>query len=127
MPGVIVHSRCFRYLIVPATLLWAFLLFGQEVEQQEFLPKATPSLTAAVQLQPEVDEAELTLKHGHQQVSLDATAPSCPARLQQAEALKQNTYFATPTNEAVPLYAVRAPGAGWLGMFFPVSIQPHAP
>lgn len=116
-------SHCFRRFLMSLSLLWACLLYGSAG-----VAAGARTLAAPSQEQPEGAVASgHTLQQGEQKVSLDATTPPLPFHLTQAKVATPLPTFAAPTDEALPPYAARAPGASLLSIFFPSSVQPHAP
>ena len=104
------------------TLLWALMLNGQEVVAYSYgnAPKQTASSLATA---PPA-EGRTVVK---QKVSLEATTSFVVLNLDQALEPAPLPSFAAPANEALPAYAARAPGAGFVARLFPVTIQPNAP
>lgn len=128
MHKVITISYSFRHLILSVSLLWACMLYSQEViaytaDNVALSPDSGNTISAAVIAESE----ELTLKQAEQFFSHDATSSVVTISLQQASTTPAKLIFAFPTDEAIPPYAARAPGVSFLSKFFPTSIQPHAP
>lgn len=113
----------FRHLLMTVTLLWALMLNGQEVVAYTYTAQGTPAKSAS-QLATAPQEKTVI----KQKVSLEGTTSFVVLNLEQ-DALEPTPIpaFAIPTDEALPAYAARAPGAGFVARFFPISIQPNAP
>lgn len=103
------------------TLLWALMLHGQEVVAYTY----TAPAQSASKLATAPQETKTVVK---QKVSLEGTTSFVVLNLEQ-DVLEPAPVpaFAFPTDEALTAYAARAPGAGFVARFFPVSIQPNAP
>lgn len=114
----------FRHLLMTLTLLWALMLNGQEVVAYTYTAPGIPA-KSATQLATAPQENKTVIK---QKVSLEGTTSFVVLSLEQ-DALEPTPIpaFAIPTDEALPAYAARAPGAGFVARFFPISIQPNAP
>jgi hypothetical protein len=106
------------------SLFWTCMLYGPAgiAAGDGILALATPS-----QVHPKGMTSGHTLQQGEQIVSLDATTTPLLFHRAQAESPTRLPSFAAPADEVVPPYASRAPGTSLLSMFFPISIQPHAP
>ncbi|PKV66643.1 hypothetical protein BD749_1773 [Pontibacter ramchanderi] len=113
----------FRHLLMTVTLLWALMLNGQEVVAYTYTVPGAPAKSAS-QLAT-VPQEKTVVK---QKVTLEATTSFVVLNLEQ-NALEPTPIpaFAIPADEALPAYAARAPGAGFVARFFPISIQPNAP
>ena len=105
------------------TLLWALMLNGQEVVAYTYTAQGTPAKSAS-QLATAPQEKTVI----KQKVMLEATTSFVVLNLEQ-DTLEPTPIpaFAKPTDEALPAYAARAPGTGFVARFFPISIQPNAP
>ncbi len=105
------------------TLLWALMLNGQEVVAYAHTAPGSPA-QSATQLATTPEEKTVI----KQKVSLEGTTSFVVLNLEQ-DALEPSPIpaFAIPSDEALPAYAARAPGAGFVARFFPISIQPNAP
>ena len=123
MPNATAILPHFRHLLMTVTLLWALMLNGQEVVAYTYTAQGTP-VKSASQLATAPQEKTVI----KQKVMLEATTSFVVLNLEQ-DALEPTPIpaFAIPTDEALPAYAARAPGAGFVARFFPISIQPNAP
>ena len=124
MPTATNIPHLFRYLLMTVTLLWALMLNGQEVVAYGFTAKGTPVQNAS-QLATAPHESKTVVK---QKVSLEGTTSFVVLNLHQ-DALEPAPLpaFAAPSDEALPAYAARAPGAPFVSRLFPITIQPNAP
>ncbi|SIT91388.1 hypothetical protein SAMN05444128_2577 [Pontibacter indicus] len=109
----------FRHLLMTVTLLWALMLNGQEVVAYTYPAQGTPVRLATAPQEKTIVK---------QKVMLEATTSFVVLNLEQ-NALEPTPIpaFAIPADEALPAYAARAPGVGFVARFFPISIQPNAP
>ena len=117
-----------RGLFLSLSLLWALLLTSQAalastVGYPTLQTHASPERAAYSDHQ----EQDWAFTQGLLYLSEDATPSALTINLQQASAIAMKATFAFPIDEGIPPYAARAPGAGFLGKFFPTSIQPKAP
>jgi hypothetical protein len=124
MPYAANIPHYFRHLLMTVTLLWALMLNGQEVVAYTYAAQGIPAQSSS-QLATAPQENKTVIK---QKVSLEGTTSFVVLNLEQ-DVLEPAPIaaFAFPTDEALPAYAARAPGAGFVARFFPISIQPNAP
>ena len=118
--NILPHSR---HLLMTVTLLWALMLNGQEVVAYTYTAQGSPTKSAS-QLATAPKEKTVI----KQKVMLEATTSFVVLNLEQ-NALEPTAIpdFVIPSDEALPAYAARAPGVGFVARFFPISIQPNAP
>jgi hypothetical protein len=123
MPNALNILPHFRHLLMTATLLWALMLNGQEVVAYTYTAQGTP-VQSASQL-ARAPQEKTVIK---QKVSLEGTTSFVVLNLHQ-DALEPAPLpsFAAPSDEALPAYAARAPGAPFVFRLFPITIQPNAP
>jgi hypothetical protein len=123
MPNAANIPHYFRHLLMTVTLLWALMLNGQEVVAYTYSAQGIPA--QPTQLATSSQENKTVIK---QKVSLEGTTSFVVLNLEQ-DVLEPSPIsgFAFPQDEALPAYAARAPGAGFVARFFPISIQPNAP
>ncbi|WP_224744294.1 RNA methyltransferase [Pontibacter aquaedesilientis] len=113
----------FRHLLMTVTLLWALMLNGQEVVAYSSNASGIPAQHASHLANAPQEKTVIK-----QKVSLEGTTSFVVLNLEQdATEPTPIPAFAIPADEALPAYAARAPGAGFVARFFPVSIQPNAP
>ena len=117
-------SCSLRRCLLSISLLLAFMLNGQELMACATVlagDSATHHTEAAM------EHTASTLKQVENKSSEEVAIRFASIKLQQSGMPLQFALFQVPADEAIPLYAARAPGCDILKQLFPSSIQPNAP
>ncbi|TXK36479.1 hypothetical protein FVR03_17635 [Pontibacter qinzhouensis] len=120
-------SFSFRHILLSVSLLWALLLYGQDVAGY-CAPIHTEPATAAFESGNTSNPSDTPLMLQHElSMPNNGLAANGTIDLQQPGTFPQFHAFAAPTDDKLPAGRLRFYGISLLARLFPIIIQPNAP